>query len=65
MTGASGTIFDWSYFAPERPAFNAIAKWPNAALTVCLVLCAVLVFIAAFTFSPLEKAVLFAWLVLP
>lgn len=62
---ATGTMFDWAYFAPERPAFRAIASWSNEALTACLIVAAALVLIAALTLKPLEKAVLFAWLVLP
>ena len=65
MAGASGTIFDWTYFAPERPAFSAIAKWSNGALTAGLIIVAALIFLAAFWLSALEKAVLLAWLVLP
>jgi len=65
MAGASGTIFDSAYFAPERPAFNAIAKWSSASLTICLIAVAVFIILAAMTMRPLEKAVLFAWLVLP
>ena len=65
MTGVSGTIFDNAYFAPERPAFDKIAQWSSTTLTICLVAVAVFIIIAAFTMRPLEKAVLFAWLVLP
>jgi len=66
MSGAStNTPFDWAYFAPERPAFKAIAQWSDRTLTVLLIIVAALIFLAAFRFKPLEKAVLFAWLVLP
>jgi hypothetical protein len=60
MADASGAIFDWLYFAPDRPLFKYIAHWSDGAITVGLVLVAMLVFVAAFTFPPL-----FAWLVLP
>ena len=66
MAGApSGTIFDWSYFAPERPAFAKIAQLSGLALSVCLIIVAALVFLAACLMRPIEKAVLLAWLVLP
>ena len=65
MAGATGTMFDYAYFAPERPLFRRIATLSNVTLTVLLIIVAALVFMAAFFFSPLEKAVLFAWLTLP
>jgi hypothetical protein len=60
MAGAVET-----YFAAEKPAFDAITKWSGGTLTACLCVAALFILVAAFTFRPFEKAVLFAWLVLP
>lgn len=65
MGAPTGTVFDNPYFALERPAFRKIAAFSDHTLTVALVVIAALVFLAAFRFTPTQKAVLLAWLTLP